>query len=210
MIMTVDKSNTSDVFILFIADFFLKRYLSGRANEPIDFLYAMLQKEISLDLVSQHPIDAMSLYIVQKILSVSECDTMQSIRAEQRVTEFMILHFSLLDIVCERIKPDERELAARAKAVLLENFVFPPSIAEISHLCATNSSKLKKVFKKVYQMTLYEYIQKLRLEEANLMLKEQRLSIGEIARAVGYKHQGHFSKLFFQTYGVYPKELLKK
>jgi len=32
-------SVNGDVFILFIADFFLKQYLSFSANEPIDFLY---------------------------------------------------------------------------------------------------------------------------------------------------------------------------
>ncbi|HIP02395.1 MAG TPA: SDR family NAD(P)-dependent oxidoreductase [Campylobacterales bacterium] len=40
--------------------------------------------------------------------------------------------------------------------------------------------------------------------------KEQILTIGEIAKEVGYKHQGHFSKLFFQNFGVYPKDLLKR
>ena len=60
-------------------------------------------------------------------------------------------------------------------------------------MCATNESKLKKIFKKVYKTTIYGYIQKLRLEKANLLLKEQSLNIGEIAKEVGYKHQGHFS-----------------
>ncbi|SFV90840.1 transcriptional regulator, AraC family [hydrothermal vent metagenome] len=48
-----------------------------------------------------------------------------------------------------------------------------------------------------------------RLEEANLLLKEEKLTIGEVAKRVGYSHQGHFSKLFFATYGVYPKELIR-
>jgi AraC-like DNA-binding protein len=52
-------------------------------------------------------------------------------------------------------------------------------------------------------------VQKLRLEEANLLMKEEQLTIGEIASRVGYRHRGHFSKLFFATYGVYPKELIK-
>jgi AraC-like DNA-binding protein len=36
------------------------------------------------------------------------------------------------------------------------------------------------------------------------------MTIGDIALTVGYKHQGHFSKLFFETYEVYPKDLLKR
>ena len=209
MTLSVQKSEDTDVFILFIADFFLKRYLSANKNEPIDFLYHKIQKDISLEKIDLLPIDALSLYSVKKLLNVSSTDRMQSIRAENRVIEFMIHCFSLLDILVEGVSKEELALASKAKAILLQDFISPPTIKEIAHLCATNESKLKKVFKKVYQITLYGYVQKLRLEEANLLLKEKHLTIGKIAIKVGYKHQGHFSKLFFATYGVYPKALLK-
>ncbi len=209
MTLTMKKSKNSDIFMLFVADFFLKRYLSGNKNEPIDFLYGKIQREVSLEKINLMPIDALSLYIVEKLLNVYEDDMMQSIRAEHRVIEFMIHRFGLLDIFENNITEEELKLASKAKAVLLQNFIDPPSIQMLAHLCATNASKLKKVFKKVYRMTLYSYVQKLRLEEANLLLKEENLTIGEIAKRVGYKHQGHFSKLFFSTYGVYPKELMK-
>ncbi len=209
MTLTIDKTKRSDIFILFIADFFLKRYLSSQQNEPIDFLYSKIQKEISLEHMHTQPVDALSLYIVEKILNVSQNDCMRSIRTEHRVIEFIIHHFSLLDILVEGIEAEELELASRAKSVLLQDFMHPPTVQTLAHLCATNESKLKKVFKKVYQTTLHGYVQKLRLDEANVLLREENLTIGEIAKRVGYKHQGHFSKLFFATYGVYPKELMK-
>jgi len=208
MSLRVPTGEHSDLFILFISDFFLKRYLSGDKNEPIDYLYAKIQKDISLEKIHTLPIDALSLYMVEKILNVPGSDRMQSIRAEHRVTEFMIHRFSLLDIF-EEASDEELALASKAKAVLLQDFIDPPTVQTLAHLCATNESKLKKVFKKVYQTTLYGYVQKLRLDEANVLLREENLTIGEIAKKVGYKHQGHFSKLFFTTYGVYPKELLK-
>jgi len=209
MTLGIQKSENSDIFILFIADFFLKRYLSGKESEPIDFLYEKIQKEVSLEMVKRLPIDALSLYIVEKLLTISSGERMQSIRAEHRVVELMIHHFNLLDIVPEDVTHEEEMLAFRAKSVLLQDFINPPSIQTLAHLCATNETKLKKVFKKVYQTTLYSYVQKLRLEEANLLLKEEKFTIGEVAKKVGYSHQGHFSKLFFATYGVYPKELVK-
>jgi len=207
MLLTIEKSKKTDVFILFIADFFLKRYLSGSFDEPIDFLYAKTQQEFSLEKIDIQPIDALTLYIVEKLLDVSVNESMQSIRAEHRVVEFMIHRFKLLDIVNEKILEEDLVLAQRAKSILLENFVSPPTIHILAHLCATNESKLKKTFKLVYQITLHSYVQKLRLEKANYLLKEEFLTIGEIAKKVGYKHQGYFSKLFFKAYGVYPKEL---
>ena len=199
-----------EVFILFIADFFLKRYLSFSANEPIDFLYNIIQNELVLEEITQQPLDALSLYLIEKIVHTKEDKKMQSIRCMHRVMEFITHRFSLLDMKDESIEEEEQTIASRAKNHLLTSFQNPPSIEALAHLCATNESKLKKVFKKVYKSTIYSYIQKLRLEEANLLLREELMTIGEVAKRVGYKHQGHFSKLFFETYGVYPKDLLKR
>jgi len=198
-----------EIFILCIADFFLKRYLSFSSNEPIDFLYESIQEKVVLEELDTQPIDALSLYLIEKIVHTREERNMRSIRCMYRVIEFITHRFSLLDMVDEGIAQEELELASRAKSHLLSSFKTPPTIETLAHLCATNESKLKKVFKKVYKSTIYAYVQRLRLEEANLLLREELLTIGEIAKRVGYKHQGHFSKLFFETYGVYPKDLLK-
>ena len=207
--MRLEIGKRTDVLILFIADFFLKRYLSGEKSEPIDFLYNKIQDELSLEEINRQPIDALSLHIIEKLLDIKEVDRMKSIRAEHRITEFMIHCFTLIDIVDETISEEERNLAHRAKIILLEDFVSPPTIVQLAHLCATNETKLKKVFKKVYKSTLRNYVQKLRLEEAIFLLKEESLTIGEIAKRVGYKHQGYFSKIFFKAYGIYPVSLLK-
>ncbi|MCF6309693.1 MAG: helix-turn-helix transcriptional regulator [Sulfurimonas sp.] len=205
----VDEEKEVDIFILFIADFFLKRYLNANINEPIDFLYRKIQEEIGCERMNTQPIDALSLYIINKIINPKTNDSMKSITCEHNVLEFMIHRFKLLDMIDEKIADDEIYISRAAKDILLKDYTSPPTIQVLAHLCATNESKLKKVFKKVYNTTVYCYIQKLRLEKANLLLKEQVLNIGEIAKEVGYKHQGHFSKLFFETYGVYPKDLLK-
>lgn len=207
--LNIKKSKKTKIFILFVADFYLKRYLSSKKQEPIDFLYEKIQDEIYLEHINTVPIDALSLYIIDKIISTNLNENMLSIRKEHNVIEFIIHRFSLLDFYDEDISDEELDLSKKAKSYLLKNFISPPTIQELAHHCATNESKLKKVFKKVYKTTIYEYIQKLRLEEANVLLKDRILNIGEISKKIGYKHQGHFSKLFFSTYGVYPKDLLK-
>lgn len=205
--LTLKASQETDIFVLFVADFILKRYLSFNAQEPIDYLYKQTQNDHSLLLINTQPLDALSLYLIKRIKKTHNNQTMHSILGEHRVIEFMMHRFLLLDIIDETIETSELEVAERAKKHLLKSFVSPPTIPELAHLCATNESQLKRSFKKVYKMTLFTYIQKLRLEKANLLLRERCLSVGEIAKEVGYQHQGNFSKLFFKTYGVYPKEL---
>lgn len=199
-----------DLFVLCVADFFLKRYLSNNADEPLDYLYNILQKNSTNTLIDTQSIDALSLYIIDKIVNIKSDSVMKSIVCEQNILEFIAHRLRLLDMADKDLDDDELCISKSAKEILLRSYVKPPTITLLAHMCATNESKLKKVFKKVYKCTIYEYIQKLRLERANLLLREQLLNIGEIAKEVGYKHQGHFSKLFYDTYGVYPKDLLKK
>ena len=133
---------------------------------------------------------------------------MQSIKSMYRCLEFIVHNLSMLDILDNSVNKNEQEIAKRAKDILLKNYVEAPTIPQLAKLCATNDFKLKKAFKNVYKTTIYSYIQKLRLEKANLLLKEDNLSIKEVARSVGYSHSGYFAKLFFKTYGVYPKDII--
>ncbi len=205
----IKQSTTTNIFILFISDFFLKRYISKQIDEPIDFLYNKIQYDNPLELVHTLCIDALSLYIIDKILYNKDQRNMQSIRCEHNAIEFMIHRFSLIDFYNKDISEDELYIAKKAKQYLLKNYIKSPTIHELAHICSTNESKLKKVFKKVFNITIHGYVQKLKLEKANILLKDQILNIGEIASKVGYKHQGYFSKIFYETYGIYPKDLLK-
>lgn len=208
MEITIEQSNKSEIFILFIGDFFIKRYLSDNKNEPINFLYQKLQQELSLELINETPTDALSLYLIDKIVSAKNNEKMNSIISEHRAIEYMIHRFSLIDLhVPSEHTTEELAIADKAKKIILQNYHTPPSIKELARLCATNDFKLKKHFKKVCQTTIYAYIQKLRLEKANLLLRDNLMNVSEIANEVGYKHQGHFSAIFFKTYGVYPKDL---
>ncbi len=204
------KSKHSKAILIFIADFFLKRYLSYNKFEPIDFIYNKLQKEISLETISKEPLDALSIYIINNLLNIPLKNQMQSIRAEHKILEFIIHRLSLLHINKPTLTDESYFLASRAKDILTKEYINPPTIKILAHRCATNETKLKKVFKEIYHITPHEYIQKFRLKEANLLLKEDSLTVGEVAKKVGYKHQGYFSKLFFKTYGVYPIALIKK
>ena len=208
MDITIEQSDKAEIFILFIGDFFIKRYLSENPYEPINFLYKKLQQEISLELVHKTPTDALSLYLIDKIVHAKHSEKMNSIISEHRAIEYMIHRFSLLDLnIPAELTSEEIEVAGLAKQAILQNYIKPPTIKELARHVGTNDFKLKKYFKKVYQTTIYAYVQKIRLERANLLLRENLMSVAEIANEVGYKHQGHFSAIFFKTYGVYPKDL---
>lgn len=208
--ITIEPSENINIFILFISDFFIKRYLSSKKNDPINFVSDKLQKDISMELISLRPTDALSVYLCKQIVNSKKREQLNSIICEHLAIEYLIRHLSLIDVLdVESFSFEELGVAQKVKEIVLKNFRNPPTIKQLTYLCATNEFKLKSYFKKVYKTTVYAYIQKLRLEEANILLRDGILSINEIAKEVGYKNQGYFSGLFYKTYGVYPKDLIK-
>ena len=51
-----------------------------------------------------------------------------------------------------------------------------------------------------------QYLINLRLHNAQNMLLDTDLSVGEIARSVGYDDQLYFSRLFHRYFGTSPRE----
>ncbi len=208
--VTVKTGSGTRLFAVAVADFYLKRYLSLRPYDPIDYLYAGLRSGGGVSECDRAPLDALSHYYVDKITRKQRDDgPMAALRMEFAVTQLLLHRLGLMDLVDEAIDPETLRIARRAREVLMVRYMEAPTIPELAHLCTTNTTRLKRAFKRVYGQTLGGYVRTLRLRQANELLRERDLSIGEVARRVGFSHQGYFSRLFYETYGIHPKELRK-
>lgn len=59
-------------------------------------------------------------------------------------------------------------------------------------------------------MTYTEYVQKLRLDEAEHLLTTTRLSIDQVADAVGYQNKGYFYRIFTERHHMTPARFRKE
>ena len=87
-----------------------------------------------------------------------------------------------------------------------QNFQRDISIEEIAEVCGLNRSYFGKVFRGAVGESPQAYLLHYRMARATQLLKETRLSIGEIAREVSYDNQLHFSRAFKNVHGVSPRE----
>jgi AraC-like DNA-binding protein len=197
-------------FALFVGDFFIRRYLTGNREEPIDRLYAELAEGTPFRLIHRRPVDALSEYLIRHIRASSRKSTLSNIATEHRALELLIHQLGMME--WERsgdLSEEERLITDRAKEVLLARYAEALTIPELARLVRSNDFKLKRAFKKRFGTTIHSYVQTLRLEEANRLLRDRMMSVSEVAHAVGYRHPGHFSALFFERFGLYPGDLLK-
>lgn len=93
-----------------------------------------------------------------------------------------------------------------ARTLLIDAFRQPPTIPELARKVGINQTKLKAMFKAAYGTTIYEFVQKQRMERALELLAAPDLSISEIAYEVGYDYPASFTHAFAREFGHSPKE----
>lgn len=82
-------------------------------------------------------------------------------------------------------------------------------ISDIAETLHYSPSAICHIFKKRNGMGINAYITELRMKEAKNLVENTKLSITEIAYAVGISDSGYFSRLFKKSFGLPPASLRK-
>lgn len=79
------------------------------------------------------------------------------------------------------------------------------TVSQIAEYIGLDRSYLSSLFKEYINSSIQEYLIHYRVNKASLLLDNSELSIGNIARAVGYEDPLLFSKMFKKYKGLSPK-----
>jgi len=91
-----------------------------------------------------------------------------------------------------------------AKQLLVQHIGDPITIKELSRKVGMNECYLKKGFKEITGMTVFEFFQKERMNYAQQMLCQKGASVTEVAAVLGYSSISHFSTAFKKYTGIKP------
>ncbi|YAF95181.1 MAG: helix-turn-helix domain-containing protein [Nodularia sp. CChRGM 3473] len=75
---------------------------------------------------------------------------------------------------------------------------------ELPRLVGLNDCTLKQSFKSVFGTTVFAYLYDLRMEQAQLLLQENRMNITEVAKTIGYTNSRSFATAFKRKFGISP------
>lgn len=73
-----------------------------------------------------------------------------------------------------------------------------------------NKCYLSTLFKKETNYNLTDYVHMVRMQRAVILLQQSAMSITTIATSCGYNSVNYFIRIFKRTYGISPKQYLKK
>jgi len=80
------------------------------------------------------------------------------------------------------------------------------SIKKLSERFHFNEDYFNRMIKSKTGLTYIEYVQDLRLKEAEKLLLQTELNIDDIAARVGYQNKGYFYKIFVKKHNMTPAE----
>lgn len=87
-----------------------------------------------------------------------------------------------------------------------ENIGDPISLEELAELCDMSRYQFLRRFKQSVGVTPHNWLVRLRLERACILLRLKKQNIADVAASVGFYDQSHFNKAFRHAYGVTPSE----
>jgi AraC-like DNA-binding protein len=109
---------------------------------------------------------------------------------------------------CRFLKFDyNKEKIQKARSILLYQLNKPPTIPELSKNLGINQCYLKKGFKEMYGLTIYDFVQEQRMEIAKGMIQQSQFNVSEISESLGFASTSSFSKAFKKMYGMNPSEM---
>ncbi len=153
------------------------------------------------------------LRTVNELVKKEEPSSMKSFYYKMKAMQLLFYLFERLkkrdSVPDQKLNKSEIEAVYKVRDKIVSSLSAPRSIAELKQIAGMNELKLRKIFKQIFGMGLYDYYQLMRMKEAARLLREVNLTVTEAGYQMGFENLGHFSKVFEKHIGKKPKKYLQ-
>jgi AraC-like DNA-binding protein len=148
--------------------------------------------------------------VLKHIASINLTDPLSNFHIQIKVQELLYHLFSTLSkresTVQKPLNNADVEKLMVVRNAILSDLSIPPLTSSLAAMVAMSETKLKQLFRQTFGDSIYNYYQKIRMEEAAFLLKQGNQSVSEIGYELGFSNLSHFSRLFEKHYGITPKK----
>ncbi len=95
---------------------------------------------------------------------------------------------------------------SRALAFVREHFTEALTLSDVARAASLSKFHFCRLFRRETGLAFRDYLQGLRVQRARALLADPRLTVTEVAYAVGFNDLSHFDKVFRRIAGVPPSE----
>ncbi len=208
---THQMSSSLDIFdiesVLRIAENFCSNTLNASINSGSQVLALISEAyESFLHLIRSNRFNHASLETLSASFTakMAHCGSLDKL-----LIEFKHFVTSAVQYIANEKKQENTKPVRTAKQYIMEKYMHPISLDEVSEIVNFNPSYFSSMFKKECGKNFSEYVSEVRLNKAKELLKETKLSVADICVAVGYHDIKHFTQTFKKFTGIKPGEYRK-
>jgi AraC family transcriptional regulator, transcriptional activator of the genes for pyochelin and ferripyochelin receptors len=104
---------------------------------------------------------------------------------------------------------DDMEKIIMARNLLLTDLKNAPTIEQLSKKSGVNRQKLKQGFKRMFGITINDYVRNERLRMAQRLLISGNYNVKDVSTMIGYENPSYFARRYKEKYGLYPHEYMR-
>ena len=107
---------------------------------------------------------------------------------------------------CEKVKVDDTSHIAKIMDYIHKNFKQDIAINTLADYVGLSYSHVRKIFNDATGENIVNYINNMRIEEAQRLLRQTNMSINDIALSLGYNNKQSFNRFFKKYVSINPGE----
>ena len=176
-------------------------YLRSQKNLAISIITLATRAAVEGGLYQEIAYNLSDLYI-QKLEELTES------KAVDQLIEKVLLEFA------ERVENSKKHKYSKPINVC-QNFIFNHlydniTLSELAELTCLNPNYLSNLFKKEVGISILQFIQQTKIEEAKSLLSYSSYTLAEISTLLNFHDQSYFAKVFKKFVGITPKQFINR
>lgn len=152
--------------------------------------------------------------IVHDILVCGYTGALKRLYMESKALELIMLFLELEE---DSFRPassapsrNDLEKLYLARQIIINHLEHPLSILELSKSVGLSTTKLKKGFRELFGLTIFDLVREQRLLKGAWLLETNQMKVCEAAVTVGYSNPSNFASAFRKQYGCNPSEYIQQ
>ncbi|MBB3700158.1 helix-turn-helix domain-containing protein [Flammeovirga yaeyamensis] len=200
-------------------------------KKPIKFLSIRLTKDLFQRFINKSEVLTSMLDLSQAFYVVEEFNQLiagsymraMNIHKDELFSDELMYSVGLHLVTAFFSKLSERELitdenkypiniqaVVQARNLIRLNWDKQYSLEKLSKECGLGTSRLRFLFKQTFGVTIHQFQNDVKLEQARKMLLQNKLSIYMIAVELGFSSSSHFAAVFKKKFNITPSNYQKK
>lgn len=196
-ILSLDKNEAVDYFQEYWTSIF-DTYSFEVSKGKMVSLFTMLIQNVDKQLLEQQHFESDISEIIIPIKDIEEWQKWSS--------KYFLTVFELIDLQKTTSYPKTLRFAMD---YVHNNYKNQLQLSQLADECMVSASHLSRLFSEHLNIKFIDYLNKYRIDEAVILLRDKNRTIKEAAYLVGFQDPNYFSRIFRRYMGTSPSEIVK-